>query len=72
MRDFQSHSDRETLALAISLEEVDEPSYADFAEGASCTDRDFLAPALSRRIAGSNPQVRLLGHLHAALARPLR
>lgn len=33
MRDFQSLSEREILALAISLEEEDERVYADFAEG---------------------------------------
>ena len=33
MRDFQSLSEREILALAISLEEEDERIYADFAEG---------------------------------------
>src|SRR3974377_1006405 len=33
MRDFHSLSEREILALAISLEEEDERIYADFAEG---------------------------------------
>ncbi len=33
MRDFQSLSEREILALAIGLEEEDERVYADFAEG---------------------------------------
>jgi erythrin-vacuolar iron transport family protein len=33
MRDFQSLSEREILALAISLEEEDERIYADFTEG---------------------------------------
>jgi erythrin-vacuolar iron transport family protein len=33
MRDFQSLSEQEILALAISLEEEDERIYADFAEG---------------------------------------
>ena len=33
MRDFDSLSEREVLALAISLEEEDERVYADFAEG---------------------------------------
>lgn len=33
MRSFESLSDREVLALAISLEEEDERVYADFAEG---------------------------------------
>ena len=33
MRDFNSLSEREVLALAISLEEEDERVYADFAEG---------------------------------------
>ncbi len=33
MRDFHSLSEREVLALAISLEEEDERIYADFAEG---------------------------------------
>ena len=33
MRDFQSLTEREILALAISLEEEDERVYADFAEG---------------------------------------
>jgi erythrin-vacuolar iron transport family protein len=33
MRDFQSLSEREILALAISLEEEDERIYADYAEG---------------------------------------
>jgi len=33
MRDFQSLSEREILALAISLEEEDERIYADFVEG---------------------------------------
>lgn len=33
MRDFNSLSEREVLALAISLEEEDERIYADFAEG---------------------------------------
>ncbi len=42
MRDFQSLSDREILALAISLEEEDERIYADFAEGLR---HDFPATA---------------------------
>jgi rubrerythrin len=42
MRDFQSLSDREILALAISLEEEDERIYADFAEGLR---HDFPASA---------------------------
>ena len=33
MKDFRSLSEREILALAISLEEEDERVYADFAEG---------------------------------------
>ena len=33
MRDFHSLSEREILALAISLEEEDERIYADFMEG---------------------------------------
>src|ERR1035438_4905461 len=33
MRGFESLSEREILALAISLEEEDERVYADFAEG---------------------------------------
>jgi hypothetical protein len=33
MKDFHSLSQREVLALAISLEEEDERVYADFAEG---------------------------------------
>src|SRR5579871_678931 len=33
MRDFNSLSEREVLALAISLEEEDERIYADYAEG---------------------------------------
>src|SRR5579863_5798713 len=42
MRNFESLSDREILALAISLEEEDERVYADFAEGLR---RDFPASA---------------------------
>jgi erythrin-vacuolar iron transport family protein len=42
MRDFQSLSDREILALAISLEEEDERIYADFADGLR---HDFPASA---------------------------
>jgi len=33
MRDFNSLTEREILALAISLEEEDERIYADFADG---------------------------------------
>ena len=33
MRNFDSLSEREALALAISLEEEDERIYADYAEG---------------------------------------
>ena len=33
MRNFDSLSEREILALAVSLEEEDERVYADFAEG---------------------------------------
>jgi rubrerythrin len=42
MRDFNSLSEREILALAISLEEEDERIYADFAEGLR---KDFPASA---------------------------
>ena len=42
MRDFQSLSEREILALAISLEEEDERIYADFTEGLR---QDFPASA---------------------------
>src|SRR6267142_95714 len=42
MKDFQSLSQREVLALAISLEEEDERVYADFAEGLR---QDFPASA---------------------------
>jgi rubrerythrin len=42
MRDFQSLTEREILALAISLEEEDERVYADFAEGLR---QDFPASA---------------------------
>src|SRR6266436_3665949 len=42
MRNFDSLSEREILALAISLEEEDERIYADFAEGLR---RDFPASA---------------------------
>jgi erythrin-vacuolar iron transport family protein len=42
MRDFRSLSEREILALAISLEEEDERIYADFAEGFR---KDFPASA---------------------------
>ena len=42
MRNFDSLSDREILALAISLEEEDERIYADFAEGLR---QDFPASA---------------------------
>jgi erythrin-vacuolar iron transport family protein len=42
MRDFQSLSEREILALAISLEEEDERIYSDFAEGLR---QDFPASA---------------------------
>ena len=42
MRDFNSLSEREILALAISLEEEDERIYADFAEGLR---QDFPATA---------------------------
>ncbi|HJT89464.1 MAG TPA: ferritin family protein [Bryobacteraceae bacterium] len=42
MRDFDSLSEREILALAISLEEDDERIYADFAEGLR---QDFPASA---------------------------
>jgi Rubrerythrin len=43
MRNFDSLSERETLALAISLEEADEQIYADFAEGLR---QDFPASAV--------------------------
>src|ERR1700676_5243322 len=42
MRNFDSLSEREILALAISLEEEDERVYADFAEGLR---QDFAATA---------------------------
>ena len=42
MRDFGSLTEREILALAISLEEEDERVYADFAEGLR---KDFPASA---------------------------
>src|SRR5437762_3545059 len=42
MRTFESLSEREILALAISLEEEDERVYADFAEGLR---QDFPASA---------------------------
>src|SRR5882672_6744014 len=42
MKDFHSLSQREVLALAISLEEEDERIYADFAEGLR---QDFPASA---------------------------
>src|ERR1700682_6356617 len=42
MQNFNSLSEREILALAISLEEEDEPVYADFAEGLR---QDFPASA---------------------------
>src|SRR5438552_17116068 len=42
MRTFESLSEREILALAISLEEEDERIYADFAEGLR---QDFPASA---------------------------
>src|ERR1700691_1746337 len=42
MRNFDSLSEREILALAISLEEEDERIYADFAEGLR---KDFTASA---------------------------
>src|SRR5713226_7178380 len=42
MRNFDSLSEREILALAISLEEEDERVYADFAEGLR---QDFPASA---------------------------
>src|SRR3982074_1199876 len=42
MKDFRSRSEREILALAISLEEEDERVYADFAEGLR---QDFPASA---------------------------
>src|SRR5579871_339831 len=42
MRSFESLSDREVLALAISLEEEDERIYADYAEGLR---QDFPASA---------------------------
>ena len=42
MKDFHSLSQREVLALAISLEEEDERVYADFAEGLR---HDFPASA---------------------------
>ena len=42
MRNFDSLSEREILALAISLEEEDERIYADFAEGLR---QDFPASA---------------------------
>src|SRR5438034_6254341 len=42
MKDFHSLSQREVLALAISLEEKDERVYADFAEGLR---QDFPASA---------------------------
>ncbi|HEV2381311.1 MAG TPA: ferritin family protein [Terriglobia bacterium] len=45
MRDFDSLSEREVLALAISLEEEDERIYADFAEGLR-QDRPSTAAAL--------------------------
>ena len=43
MRNFDSLSEREILALAIALEEEDERIYADFAEGLR---QDF--PALAK------------------------
>jgi erythrin-vacuolar iron transport family protein len=42
MKDFQSMSEREILALAVSLEEEDERVYSDFAEGLR---QDFPASA---------------------------
>src|SRR3982074_1276388 len=42
MKDFDSLSERDMLALAISLEEEDERVYADFAEGLR---QDFPASA---------------------------
>src|SRR5438034_11067411 len=42
MKDFHSLSEREILALAVSLEEEDERVYADFAEGLR---QDFPASA---------------------------
>src|SRR5581483_3094948 len=42
MRDFHSLTEREILALAVSLEEEDERIYADFAEGLR---QDFPASA---------------------------
>src|SRR5260370_33463479 len=42
MKDFRSLSEREILALAISLEEEDERVYADYAEGLR---KDFPASA---------------------------
>ena len=45
MRTFESLSEREVLALAITLEEEDERVYADFSEGLR---HDFPASEIGR------------------------
>src|SRR3984893_14686565 len=60
MRNFDSLSEREILALAISLEEEDERVYADYAEGLR---QDFPASAAvfdSMRIEESGHRRRLI------------
>jgi rubrerythrin len=46
MKNFNTLSEREILALAISLEEEDERVYADFAEGLK---QDFRARGADRK-----------------------
>jgi hypothetical protein len=49
MKDFDSLSEREILALAISLEEEDERAYADFARTRDVSIRELLDD-LARRL----------------------
>ncbi|HEY2026213.1 MAG TPA: hypothetical protein VGG78_04355 [Gemmatimonadaceae bacterium] len=47
MRRFDSLSEQEILALAISLEEEDERVYADYAEGLRATFPSSVVPGRS-------------------------
>ncbi len=60
MRDFNSLSEREVLALAISLEEEDERIYADFAEGLKENFPGSAAVFAGMRVEESGHRRRLL------------
>jgi erythrin-vacuolar iron transport family protein len=60
MRDFNSLSEREVLALAISLEEEDERIYADFAEGLKLNFPGSAAVFAGMRVEESGHRHRLL------------